>query len=202
MPKPLFTKSVNKNDLNLDYKNFNHELITQVIVADRASLRLPTHKVKTRGEVRGGGRKPWRQKGTGNARAGSIRSPIWVGGGVIFGPQTNRNYKVKINKKAKKLAFSQTLANAISLDKIKINDFQEFDKPSTKNFYQILLDNNMTNKKILIVSTNPNVQLSVRNIRNVFFTHQQSLTTEYLLGSDLIIFSDNQWKSLVERIAI
>ncbi|MDD5341610.1 MAG: 50S ribosomal protein L4 [Patescibacteria group bacterium] len=128
--------------LDLDPKIFevkaNPALIHQVIEVQRANSRLKLAHTKTKGEVRGGGKKPWRQKGTGRARHGSSRSPLWIGGGITFGPRTEREFSKKINKKMKKKALFMTLS-----DKVKENNFIVVDKLvlegiKTKNFYNIL----------------------------------------------------------------
>ena len=103
------TKKVKVKDTELNESIFgiepNNQAIFDMVLLQRASWRQGTHKVKNRTEVRGGGKKPWRQKGTGRARQGSIRAPQWRGGGVVFGPNTNRNYKLKMNKKSKTISF-------------------------------------------------------------------------------------------------
>src|SRR5882724_7213615 len=113
------------------------QAVKEVIVAINANKRLGTHSTKTRGEVRGGGKKPWRQKGTGRARAGSIRSPLWVGGGVVFGPKP-RDYNKKINAKVKALAFSRALFDRAIAGEIDV--IERFDVPSkkTKEINQII----------------------------------------------------------------
>ena len=116
----------------------NSALLHQVVNAMMANLRKPLAHTKTRGEVRGGGRKPWKQKGTGRARHGSNRSPIWVGGGVTFGPRRERDYSQKINKKMKRAALQMLLANKAQADKLVVVDAFDLTSPNTKTMKQIL----------------------------------------------------------------
>lgn len=129
-------------ELELDPKIFglkvSPELVSQAIVAQQANARQVIANTKDRGEVRGGGRKPWRQKGTGRARHGSIRSPLWRGGGITFGPTKNRNFSLKINKKAKRKALLMVLSNKAESQKLILLDKLEIDQPKTKKFFEIL----------------------------------------------------------------
>src|SRR5690625_3362941 len=116
----------------------NNHVIHEVIVMQRAAKRQGTHSVKNRSEVRGGGRKPWRQKGTGRARHGSIRSPLWVGGGVSFGPTKERNYKYKLPKKVRRLALRSALSSKVKSENMIVLDDLNLDAPKTKEFVNIL----------------------------------------------------------------
>lgn len=158
--------------LNLNEKVFGIEPNTQVLYdvvnAQKAAMRQGTHATKTRGEVRGGGRKPWRQKGTGRARHGSSRSPIWRGGGVTFGPNPNKNYKVKVNKKVSKLAYKSILSLRLRNDQLIIVDKLALDNPKTKEFQEIY--NNLVSEGVAIfidANFNENVILAARNIQAV-----------------------------------
>jgi large subunit ribosomal protein L4 len=113
-------------------------LVQQAVVTQLANRRLVLAHTKTKGEVRGGGRKPWKQKGTGRARVGSIRSPLWRGGGVIFGPRKNRNFKLKMNKKAKRKALFMTLSDKVNEKKLVLLDKLELAKIKTKEFLKTL----------------------------------------------------------------
>src|SRR5919109_3944659 len=115
----------------------NGPLMHQVVVAGMAAIRRGTHSTKTRAEVRGGGRKPWRQKGTGRARHGSIRSPIWTGGGVAHGPSP-RSYEMRVNKKMKRAALRSALADALQSGKLVVVDDLSFDEPRTKDAVGVL----------------------------------------------------------------
>ncbi|WP_099975211.1 MULTISPECIES: 50S ribosomal protein L4 [Lactobacillaceae] len=145
----------------------NNSVVTDAVIMQRAALRQGTHAVKNRSAVRGGGRKPWRQKGTGRARQGSIRSPQWVGGGVVFGP-TPRSYAYHIPKKVSRLALKSVLSQKAADNNLVVIDSISYDKPSTKSFKQ-LLEKVGVGKKVLVVieDGNDNVALSARNIENV-----------------------------------
>src|SRR5690349_19512563 len=118
---------------------FNGPLVHEVVVAELAARRQGTHATKTRGMVRGGGAKPWRQKGTGRARAGSSRSPIWTGGGTVFGPQP-RHYTVKVNRKARRAALRSVLSLHAERGSLAVFDASALDEPSTKRAVELLED--------------------------------------------------------------
>src|SRR5690625_2211424 len=145
MPKIEVLNHEGKNLRSLDLSEEvfgiepNQQALFDAVVMQRASLRFGNHDVKNRSEVRGGGRKPWRQKGTGRARQGSIRSPQWRGGGVVFGP-TPRSYKVKLNKKVKNLAFRSALSSFVQNEKLFVLDKLVIENGKTKEF-QTVLDN-------------------------------------------------------------
>ncbi len=145
----------------------NKQVVFDSIVAQQASLRQGTSAVKNRSAVAGGGKKPWRQKGTGRSRQGTIRAPQWVGGGVVFGPQTNVNYKKAINKKVRKLALKSVLSIKAKAEEIIIVDKIEFPKPSTKLMLEFLKSLGIEDKKVLIVSEefNSNTFRSLSNLR-------------------------------------
>ena len=124
----------------------NNQVIYDVIYAQRAAMRQGTHKVKNRREVSGGGKKPWRQKGTGRARQGSIRAPQWRGGGVVFGP-TPRSYEVKVNQKVRQLALKIALSDKLRNGKLVVVDALSFEQPKTKAFLQVL--NNLNDDYLL-----------------------------------------------------
>ncbi len=142
----------------------NMQALYDAIVMQRASLRQGTHKVKNRSEVRGGGRKPWRQKGTGRARQGTIRAPQWKGGGVVFGP-TPRSYSYKINKKVRKLALLSALADKYQNGDIVVVDNIALEAPKTKEMANVLTALKVTRKPLLVTAEyDENVFLSGRNI--------------------------------------
>lgn len=145
----------------------NEAVLTDAILMQRASLRQGTHKTKGRSEVRGGGRKPWKQKGTGRARQGSIRSPQWRGGGIVFGP-TPRSYSYKLPKKVRRLAIKSALSMKVQEENVIILDQFALKAPKTKEFVAVL-KNLKVNEKALIVTDgfNENVALSGRNIPGV-----------------------------------
>ena len=145
----------------------NDSVVTDAVIMQRASMRQGTHDVKNRSEVRGGGRKPWRQKGTGRARQGSIRSPQWVGGGVVFGP-TPRSYAYHLPKKVSRLALKSVLSQKAADSNLIVIDSISYDKPSTKAFAQLLNTVGANNKALVVVEDgNDNVALSARNIDKV-----------------------------------
>jgi len=148
----------------------NQQVVFDVVKAQRAAMRQGTHKTKTRGEVRGGGRKPWKQKGTGRARAGTTSSPIWVGGGVVFGP-TPRDYSIKVNKKVRRLALKSVLSSKVKEDKLKVLDKLSLESIQTKGMIEVLNNLNITGKIMIVLpENNETVALSARNIPGVTVT--------------------------------
>lgn len=144
----------------------NEHLLHMAVVAQLANKRQGTQKAKTRSEVSGGGRKPWRQKGTGHARQGSIRAPQWKGGGVVFAP-VPRDYTIKLNKKEKRAALKSALTNAVNENKFIVVDELKFDEIKTKNF-QAVLDALHVNKAFILLDSNDkNTVLSARNIAGI-----------------------------------
>ena len=144
----------------------NEHLVHMAVVAQLANKRQGTQKAKTRSEVSGGGRKPWRQKGTGHARQGSTRAPQWTGGGVVFAP-TPRDYTIRLNKKEKRLALKSALTSRVQEKKLIVVDELKFDEIKTKNFKNVL-DNLKTSKALVVLNDNDkNVVMSARNIPDV-----------------------------------
>ena len=144
----------------------NEHLVHMAVVAQLANNRQGTQKAKTRSEVSGGGRKPWRQKGTGHARQGSTRAPQWTGGGIVFAP-TPRDYTIRLNKKEKRLALKSALTSRVQENKLIVVDELKFDEIKTKNF-QAVLNNLKVNKALVVLNDNDqNVVLSARNIPEV-----------------------------------
>lgn len=144
----------------------NEHLVHMAVVAQLANRRQGTQKARTRGEVSGGGRKPWRQKGTGHARQGSTRAPQWKGGGVVFAPSP-RDYTITLNKKEKRLALKSALTSRVQENKLIVVDEMKFDEIKTKKFQTVL--NNLKVEKALVVldGENKNAVLSARNIQGV-----------------------------------
>ena len=140
-------------DINLSDDIFNVEMnagvVHQAVVMQLASQRLGTHSTKTRAEVRGGGRKPWRQKGTGRARVGSRRSPLWRGGGIIFGPKP-RDYSFKMPRKQRRLALKCVLSDKVKSGDLIVLDDLNFEAPKTKQFVKLLSDFNVEKKALFI----------------------------------------------------
>ena len=144
----------------------NEHLVHMAVVAQLANKRQGTQKAKTRSEVSGGGRKPWRQKGTGHARQGSTRAPQWTGGGVVFAP-TPRDYSIRLNRKEKRLALKSTLTSRVQEKKLIVLEDLKFDEIKTKKM-QAVLDAMNVNKALVVLNENDqNVVKSARNIENV-----------------------------------
>ncbi|MEK4231137.1 50S ribosomal protein L4 [Solibacillus sp. FSL H8-0538] len=174
----------------------NEAVLFDAVVAQRASLRQGNHKVKNRSEVAGGGRKPWRQKGTGRARQGSIRSPQWRGGGIVFGP-TPRSYSYKLPKKVRRLALKSALSAKVVEQNFLVLDALTLDAPKTKDFKAVLAALEI-NKKALFVTAelNENVLLSARNIPGVTVLTAEGINVLDLLGHEKVVFT----KAAVEKV--
>jgi len=168
----------------------NEHVVHQVVVMQRAAKRQGTHAAKDRSAVRGGGRKPWRQKGTGRARHGSIRSPQWVGGGVVFGPTPERNYKKRLPKKVRRLALQSALSSKVQNENIIVLNELTFDKPKTKEMVNVLEGVN-ANDKTLIVTENKedNIVLSANNLQNVKVITVNEINVLDLLTYDTLIMT-------------
>lgn len=179
----------------------NVHVLHDAVVMQRASLRQGTHKVKGRSEVRGGGRKPWKQKGTGRARQGSIRSPQWVGGGVVFGP-TPRSYAFKLPKKVRRLAIKSALSSKVVDNDIIVLDQLSFGAPKTKEFAAIL-NNLKVERKALIVgsSYDDKVALSARNIPGVKFVAADGINVLDVLTYDKLIITKEAVQKVEEVLA-
>lgn len=170
----------------------NNHVINEAVLMQRAAKRQGNHAVKNRSEVRGGGIKPWKQKGTGRARQGSIRSPQWVGGGVVFGPTTARNYKYKLPKKVRRLALQSALSSkVVNEDIIVLNELQ-FDAPKTKEFLNVLSSFNVDEKVLVITSDkNDNVIRSANNLKTTkVITLDEVNVLDLVTYSKLIITKD------------
>ena len=159
---------VGKMDLNdaIFGVEVNEHLVKMVVTAHLAAERQGTQKAKTRSEVSGGGRKPWRQKGTGHARQGSTRAPQWTGGGVVFAP-TPRDYTIRLNKKEKRLALKSVLTNCVNENKFIVLDELKFDEIKTKKMQAVLDALNVSKALIVLNENDANVVKSARNIANV-----------------------------------
>jgi large subunit ribosomal protein L4 len=177
------------------------EVIYQDIRRYLAQRRSGTHSTKGRSEVRGGGRKPWRQKGTGNARAGTIRSPLWKGGGVVFGPKP-RDYSFKLNKKVIKKSKAIALSEKFKDKKLFVVDDFGFKKPNTKGAAKILDNLKITDGKVLIVTENLNddSSKSFRNISNVMVESARGLNAYFLMLAEYVVFTKNSLNEMMERM--
>ena len=143
--------------------NVNEHLVHLAVVSQLANKRQGTQKAKTRSEVSGGGRKPWKQKGTGHARQGSTRSPQWTGGGVVFAP-TPRDYTIKLNKKERKLALKSALTSRVNENKFIVVDELKFDEIKTKKFQNVLNDLKVSRALVVVGDDSANAVKSARNI--------------------------------------
>ncbi len=179
----------------------NNYVLHDAVIMQRASMRQGTHKVKGRSEVRGGGRKPWKQKGTGRARQGSIRAPQWKGGGVVFGP-TPRSYAYKLPKKVRRLAIKSALSSKVIDKDIIVLDQLTMSQPKTKEFVGIL-QNLKVERKALIVAAGMDEQLllSTRNIPNVKFIEATGLNVLDVLGYDKLIMTKEAVQKVEEVLA-
>jgi len=189
-------KSVELSDKIFSIEPNNHVMYLSV-KAHLANQRQGTHKTKERNEVRGGGRKPWRQKGRGTARAGTIRSPIWIGGGTIFGPKP-RNYRQKLNKKVKLIARMSALSVKAKSEQIYVVEDFNFDAPKTKELANILEALELTGKKTLLLTNElqANVYKSGRNISKVNVLEADKASTYDLLNSQILLLQ----KGAIEKL--
>ncbi|MBS8266900.1 50S ribosomal protein L4 [Mesobacillus boroniphilus] len=174
----------------------NNHVMFEAVVMQRASLRQGTHKTKIRSEVAGGGRKPWKQKGTGRARQGSIRSPQWRGGGTVFGP-VPRSYSYKLPKKVRRLAIKSALSSKVQAENILVLESLAFEAPKTKEFKSVL-NGLSVNTKALIVTAGleENVALSARNIPGVTVVTAEGINVLDVLNHDKLIMT----KAAVEKV--
>ena len=202
--KLLNIKGETVKDIKINKEVFgiepNNKVLYDAIILTRASLRQGTHKTKVRSEVSGGGRKPWRQKGTGRARQGSIRAVQWVGGGVAFGPQP-RDYSKKMNRKERRLALKSALAvkaaDMIILDELKVAT------PKTKDMLNILTALKVNEVKTLLVvnELDENIILASRNLENVTLLEAEEINVLDLVANEKIVITEAALKTIEEVLA-
>ena len=173
----------------------NEHLVHQAVVAQLANKRQGTQKAKTRSEVRGGGRKPWRQKGTGHARQGSIRAPQWTGGGIVFAP-TPRDYSFKMNRKEKAGAIKSALTSRVNEEKFVVLDSLKFDEIKTKNVANALKNLNVSKALVVLEDDNKNAELSARNIADVKTAKTNTINVYDILKYNTVITT----KAVVAKI--
>ncbi|KEP25749.1 MULTISPECIES: 50S ribosomal protein L4 [Bacillus] len=202
MPKvALFNQNGSTNgEIELNASVFgiepNESVVFDAILMQRASLRQGTHKVKTRSEVRGGGRKPWRQKGTGRARQGSIRSPQWRGGGIVFGPSP-RSYSYKLPKKVRRLAIKSVLSSKVIDNNIIVLEDLTLDAVKTKEFAGILKGLSVEKKALIVTAdANETVALSARNIPGVTVVEAKGINVLDVVNHDKLLIT----KAAVEKV--
>ncbi|ESU31504.1 50S ribosomal protein L4 [Bacillus sp. 17376] len=174
----------------------NNHVMFEAVVMQRASLRQGTHKTKIRSEVAGGGRKPWKQKGTGRARQGSIRSPQWRGGGTVFGP-VPRSYSYKLPKKVRRLAIKSALSSKVQSENILVLESLAFEAPKTKDFKTVLSGLSVNTKALIVTAgLEENVALSARNIPGVTVVTADGINILDVLNHDKLIMT----KAAVEKV--
>lgn len=205
MPKTalLSLKGEKIKDIKLDDNVWgitpNDQVVYEHINLFMANRRQGTHATKTRSDVSGGGRKPWRQKGTGNARQGSTRAPHWVGGGVVFGPSANRNYTKKMNKKERKLALKSALTYKANDKDIIVADKFEAETNKTKDMLKVLEGLNATGKTLIVTTElTENLILATRNIADVKLVLANELNTYDVLYVNKIIITEDAVKYVEE----
>lgn len=178
----------------------NHELLKLAYDSYLANSRKASATTLQRGEVRGGGKKPWKQKGTGRARFGSSRNPIWRGGGVVFGPRGNENYKIKLPTSSKRVAVRQALSLANQAGKIVIADFKATGK--TADAVKFLNDNNLDRKVLMVVDEKtPEVLRSTNNIQNILLVRANYLNVFNILNADKIVISNKALEVIKQWLA-
>ena len=177
----------------------NEAVVFDAIIRQRAGKRQGTSKVKNRSAVRGGGKKPWRQKGTGRARQGSIRAPQWRGGGVVFGP-TPRSYAYSMPRKQRRLAIKSVLSQKLLDQNLVVLDKLTLDSPKTKDFIAILNGLKLEGK-VLVVSDDKNVQLSAKNLPKVKVVPVNGLNVEDAVNYDKLVLTQDDVKKIEEVLA-
>lgn len=189
-------------DSNVFDVKLNPSVVRQAVLAELTNLRQGTHSAKNRSAVRGGGKKPFKQKGRGVARAGTIRSPLWKGGGVVFGPEPH-GYSHKMPKKMSKLARKSVISKRIKDGEVVVLDTIDIGSKKTSNFKSFLKDIKVSQKKtlILVSSFQENLVLASRNIRNVFIENARSVSVYDLLDSEVILIDKVGVKILSEVLA-
>jgi large subunit ribosomal protein L4 len=200
----LNTKGEKVKDIKLNDEVWtiepNDAVIYDAIILSRNSLRQGTHSTKTRSEVRGGGRKPWKQKGTGNARQGSTRSPQWPGGGIVFGPHP-RSYAIKMNRKERRLALKSALSYKVSGKELLVVDNFNIENSKTKDA-KLILEALKANGKTLVVvkELNENIILATRNLNNVILLQADEVNTLDVISSDIMIIEESAVKVVEEAL--
>ena len=180
----------------------NDAVVYDAIVLATASQRQGTHSVKTRAEVSGGGRKPWRQKGTGNARQGSTRSPQWRHGGIVFGPTTERSYNKKMNKKERRLALKSALSYKVLDNELIVLDELKLASAKTKEMKDILANLNVERNILVVVDElDENLILAARNLENVLLLQADEINTMDIVSAHVLIATEAAIKSVEEALA-
>ena len=178
----------------------NEHLVHMAVVQQLANKRQGTQKAKTRSEVSGGGRKPWRQKGTGHARQGSTRSPQWTGGGVVFAP-VPRDYSFKLNKKEKRAALKSALTSRVQENKLIVIDELKFDEIKTKNFKAVIDNLNVAKAYVVINENDEKVVMSAKNLPNVQTALTNTINVYDIMKGGTVILTKDAVKTIEEVYA-
>ena len=178
----------------------NEHLVHMAVVQQLANNRQGTQKAKTRSEVSGGGRKPWRQKGTGHARQGSTRSPQWTGGGVVFAP-VPRDYSFKMNKKEKRAALKSALTSKVQDAKLIVVDELKFDAIKTKNFATVMSNLNVNKGLVVLAENDTNVVMSAKNIPTVKTSLTNTINVYDILSANTVVVTKDAVKTIEEVYA-
>lgn len=179
----------------------NNNVVTDAVLMQRASMRQGTHAVKNRSAVSGGGKKPWRQKGTGRARQGSIRSPQWRGGGIVFGP-TPRSYAYKLPKKVYRLALKSVLSQKVLDSALVVVDALSIDAPKTKEFKAVLNNLNVNEKTLVVLDDdNANAALAARNLENVTVMTAKGVNVLDVINNDKLVVVQSALAQVEEVLA-
>ena len=195
-------EEVGKVDLNdaIFGVEINEHLVHLAVVQQLANNRQGTQKAKTRSEVRGGGRKPWRQKGTGHARQGSTRSPQWTGGGVVFAP-TPRDYSIKLNRKEKRAALKSALTSRVNDDKFIVLDELKFDEIKTKKFVEVLGNLKVDKALVVVADNDQNVMMSARNVEGVKMALTNTINVYDIMKYNTVIMTKDALTKVEEVYA-
>lgn len=202
----LFKQDGSKNgDVKLNDSIFgiepNDNVIFDAVIMQQASRRQGTHAVKNRRAVSGGGKKPWRQKGTGRARQGSIRAPQWVGGGTVFGPQP-RSYSYKLPRKVRRLAIKSVLSQKVIDNSLVVVDSLQFDTPKTKEFAQVLANLDVKTKVLVVLENdNEKAALAARNLANVTVIPAKGLNVLDVAKNDKMVITKEALSQVEEVLA-
>ena len=178
----------------------NEHLVHMAVVNQLANNRQGTQKAKTRSEVSGGGRKPWRQKGTGHARQGSIRAPQWTGGGVVFAP-VPRDYSFKLNKKEKRAALKSALTDKVANAKLIVVDELKFEEIKTKNFAQVMKNLDVNNGLVVVNENDVNVMMSAKNIADVKMALPNTINVYDIMKAGKVVLTKDAVKTIEEVYA-
>ena len=199
-------KGKEAGELNLSFQPVEagkgNQAVHDVVVAYMAAQRSGTACTKTMGDVHGSGKKPWRQKGTGRARAGSFASPLWRGGGVVFGPKP-RDYTKKVTRKTKQLALRKALTERLNAGEVTVLEDIKLESPKTKGFLEIMKSLEVKGTTLVVAeSGNENLALASRNVEDVEITNAQSINTYQLLRYKNVLFTRSAMEALDQRLKV